>query len=301
MIRGFHTFDELRIRFPELQSSSETWEENVFVCVTLPSKEEFVELHRCYQCLKCRNKVSLVAFDLNENCGALMVRCRSCFEDQFLFITKNHTTSPDICIFQMAPKLKTTQSLFDGFKCPSCQKPFQGITVDTTAYDIKTIIATHLRCNNCGECMNIVFWDPPRNYFQYSIKMGDCVRQVSPFAALVFYVSALENYLQKAFLSASSFNKYLVQKRRVNFQNLREANELFKEYFNLNLAQIAGSYWQIMLDAVKKRNMIVHNAGHDKDFNLINVDDTVIKEVRKTICTFVDSALRPELRKKYID
>jgi hypothetical protein len=149
--------------------------------------------------------------------------------------------------------------------------------------------------------MNIVFWDPPRNYYQHSLKIGDRVRQVSPQAAVVFYVSALENYLQKVFLSASSFNKYLVRKRCVNFQNLEEAKEVFQEFFSLNLAQLAGSDWKIMVDAVKKRNMIVHNAGHDKNFNLVNVDDSDASTVRETISAFVDNTLRPELRKKYVD
>jgi len=301
MIRGFQTFQEMYTRFPKLQSDRATCEENVFVSLTLPSEKEFVDLHKHCQCRKCRNGVSLVAFDLNDSCGALMVRCRSCYEDQFFFITKEQTTSPDICIFIMSPKLESTQSLFAGFKCPSCKQLFQGITVDTTAYDIKTIVATHLQCSNCRQCMNIVFWDPPRNYYQHSLKIGDRVRQVSPQAAVVFYVSALENYLQKAFLSASSFNKYLVRKRCVNFQNLEEAKEVFQEFFSLNLAQLAGSNWEIMVDAVKKRNMIVHNAGHDKNFNLVNVDDADASTVRETISAFVDNTLRPELRKKYVD
>jgi len=131
--------------------------------------------------------------------------------------------------------------------------------------------------------------------------MGDRVNQVSPQAAVVFYVSALENYLQKAFLSTSSFNKYLVRKRRVNFQNLEEAKEVFQEFFSLNLAQLAGSDWQTMVDAVKKRNMILHNAGHDKNFNPVNVDDALASTIRQTISAFVEKTLRPELRKRYVD
>jgi len=159
----------------------------------------------------------------------------------------------------------------------------------------------HLQCSNCRECMNIVFWDPPRNYYQYNFNIGDRVRQVSPQAAVVFYVSALENYLQKAFLSASSFNKYLVRKRHVNFQNLKEAKEIFQEFFNLNLAQLAGDDWQIMVDATNKRNMIIHNAGHDKNFTPVNVDDVFASKIRETISAFVDNTLRPELRKRYVD
>jgi hypothetical protein len=301
MIRGFQTFQELRARFPKLQSDSATYKENVFVSLTLPSEKDLIDLHVYCQCHECRSAVRLVAFDLNDNCAALMLRCISCYEDQFFFITKERTTSSDVCIFRMSPKLKSTQSLFAGFKCLSCKQPVQGININTTAYDIKTIIATHLRCSKCRECMNIIFWDPPRNYYQYSLNMGDSVKHISPQVALVFYVSALENYLQKAFLSASSFNKYLVLKRCVSFQNLEEAKDIFKEYFNLDIAKLAANDWQKMIDAVKKRNMIIHNAGHDKNFNLIDVDDTVASTTRETISTFVDTTLRHELRKRFVD
>ncbi len=301
MIRGFRTFEELREHFPELQMNSQMRNENVYVCLALPGTGEFLELHKQRRCVKCTGSMNVVAHDLNETCGVMMLRCSSCLEDEFLFITRERTTSADVCVFQMAPKLKTTRSLFDGFKCLSCKRELEGITVDTAAYDIKTIVATHLRCGHCGECMNIVFWDPPRNYFAYSIQLGDSVRMASAYAALVFYVSALENYLQKSFLAASSFNKFLVLTRRVSFQNLHEASALFKQYFNLELPKIAGDRWEIMMGAVKKRNMIIHNAGHDKAFNRIDVDDHAVETIRTAIHGFVDDALRPELRKMNVD
>jgi len=301
MIRGFKTFEELRSRLGELQSDKARCKENVFVSLTLPSEKELLELGTDCKCEKCGNDVRVVDFDLNKSCGALMLRCVSCYEDYFLFITKEQTTSPDVCIFRMSPKLGSTQSLFAQFECPGCKQAFQPIGVDTTGYDIKTIVATHLSCSNCRECMNIVFWDRPHNYYEHSLKLGDCVKQVSPEAALVFYVSALENYLQKVFVWASSFNKYLVVRRHVSFQNLREANEVFKQFFALNLAQHAGGDWEVMLDAVRKRNMIVHNAGHDNKFNPISVDDGVAETVRETVSKFVDVTLRPEVRKRYID
>ncbi len=301
MIRGFNTFAEFRRAFPQLQLDPSAKDENVFVTLTLPTEPELLAVHSDARCPSCGGPMSVVASDRRSNCGALLLRCSACFKDHFLFITSERTTSPDVCIFRMSPKRDSTQSLFDGFKCMQCNNPFQLDALDTGGYDIKTIIAIHMKCSSCRVCMNILFWDSPTNYYEHAIALGDAARPHAPEAAHVFYVAALENYLQKCFIAASDFNKFLVRSRKTGFQNLGEAKEVYREYFGIDLPALAGNTWQSLMDAVHVRNMIVHNAGHDMKFNPIRVTESDANSVRRQITDFVENALRLQTRQRMVD
>lgn len=301
MLRGFKTFGELLQWFPTSQLDPNTREENVFVSLTLPNEDDLRSIQEYARCSKCGGSVCVVASDLRPPCAALMTRCRSCYQDHFFFVTQEKSTSSDIAIFTMSPKAGSTKSLFDGFTCPQCSKPFHLEPIDTSSYDLKTIVATHLRCTACSNRQNVVFWDPPRNYFTYCIELGDKARPIIPAAALVFYVAAVENYLQKCFISSSPFCKYLVSSRRIGFQDLQVANNVYQNYFNLSLSDLAGSNWLLLSSAVKKRNMIVHNAGHDQQFNQIEITDAELQTIRDSAVAFVNEKLRPEMRKRMVD
>jgi len=295
-ILGFNRFAELAATIGKIEEKDPG--SQVLVCRELPQREQLLSLAPSVCCKSCGpGTLGVVAAHINPPAAALMCRCQKCLEAVHLFISRKDTTNTDLAIFPGSSKSQYYQDLFNQFKCPKCKERFPELGLDRSQYDYVTILPIVARCDKCGTCFNILFWDNPLTYFSCAFRIGDKVSDVSPEAALVFYVSGLESLLQKAFVFASRFNHFLVAKRKVSFQDLNRAAEIYKAFFNLDLKQLASKAWQPLVEAVRKRNCVLHNAGHDQQFNPIQITIGEIGNLRNLIWDFVDKGLDPELKR----
>lgn len=296
-IKGFHRFSELASAFPGIQRQNP--DENVFVCRQFPSRQDLEGLVGHMRCSRCsESRMGLVAVELNPPAAAIMTRCLNCMCEAFCFVTSEDTTSPDTAIFPGSSKSRRHEDLFKQFTCPACHALWDDLDIDKDLYDLKTILPVLARCSKCRERFNVIFWDSPLTYFDYAVDVGNALLEVSPEAALVFYACALENFLQKAFVFASDFNRFLVKRRRASFQDMKEAKAIYKEYFKIDLVALSGTDWQAIVEAVTKRNMIVHNAGHDHRFMPIDVSKDYAQQFRDTVTDLVKDKLDKLLRQK---
>lgn len=295
-IPGFHRFAELAAAIGRIEQKDPG--SQVLVCRELPQREQVLSLASTLRCKDCGpGTLGVVAAHINPPAAALMCRCQKCLKAVYLFISSKDTTNADLAIFPGSSKSQYYQALFDQFKCPKCKEKFPELGLATSQYDYLTILPIAAQCDKCGACFNILFWDNPLTYFSCAFRTGDKVSGVSPEAALVFYVAGLENLLQKAFVFASRFNHFLVAKRKLSFQDLKRAAEVYREFFGLNLKELARKSWQPLIEAVQKRNCILHNAGHDQKFNPVQITTGEINDLRKLIWDFVETRLDLQLKR----
>ncbi len=302
LIKAFHRFSELASAFPGIQKQNP--DEDVFICSEFPTRQDLEGLVGHMRCSKCSgSRMGLVAVELNPPAAAVMTRCLDCLEEEFCFVTSEKTTSPDIAIFEGSSKSLLYEGLFKKFTCPrpTCHALWDDLGIDKDRYALKNILPVLARCSKCRERFNIIFWDHPLTYFDHAAKLGNTLLKVSPEAALVFYASALENFLQKAFIFASDFNLFLSNNRKVSFQNLNEANKIYKEYFEIDLVDISGKAdWQELQRCLQNRHSIVHNAGHDKNFMPIEVSEDDAQQFHDIVTDLVRNKLDKLLRKKLV-
>jgi RNase P subunit RPR2 len=299
-ILGFHKLSRL---VDEMKNpASEIHDQHVLVCRELPSEKQLISLAPSLICKNCRTTtMKAVSAGVNPPAATLLSRCLTCLKEAFLFVCAHDTNSGDIAVFPGSSKSEYHKTLFEGFKCPKCEKPFPDLRLDRTTYEFRIVLPVHARCQHCGACFNIVFRDSPLNYFSEALRLGDSVADASPAAALVFYVAAMENVLQKCFTFASRFNHFLVHEcKALRFQNLDLAARLYKEYFELDLRQMIGSNWQTIIQATQKRNNIVHNAGHDRKFNPVIVTKAEVEQLRVILWDWVQKELDPAMKSKFV-
>lgn len=225
----------------------------------------------------------------------------NCLKDTFLFISSERSvSSSDIAVFPGSSKSTYYRGLFQQFKCPVCDSIWGPLGIDLASFYYHLILPVLASCSKCKERFNVVFYDTPWTYYSEADRLGDTVLEVSPAAALVFYVAALENFLTKAFAFSSEENRLLVLQRKVSFQDLRTAKKIFREQYATNLPQLCGNAaWQAIMAAVQDRHSIVHNAGHDKNLNPINITHERARIVLKHIESLV-SNLDPIMKRKCV-
>ena len=112
----------------------------------------------------------------------------------------------------------------------------------------------------------------------------------SPRGGLVFLVSALETFLQKAFLFQSTSNKFLIEHRRVNFQSLHDARDFYDQFMGVDLKTlVTDSQWNMLGNAIRDRHGLIYNAGFDRQFELIKVSSSDLAPLRAAIVDFVSA------------
>jgi hypothetical protein len=176
-------------------------------------------------------------------------------------------------------------------QCSKCKagtlKSVDGIRCNRMALDI-------VECDNCHFTVPVI--SVVRNtLFAYShdIQLGKKVASDFPEIALVFCISALETYFRQLFEYHSDLNKFLVRRRRVNFQDLSETSEIIKEEFKIDISILAAKDWPFLHEKFQLRHRIIHCASHDKKGKKIEltqgeierlfslVDDLVFKVERE--------------------
>lgn len=260
---------------------------------TLPTSDIVSKLWRKLNCNKCGSTgINLVSFGENETVAAAQGRCLACSKLHWLFFSSEEIWSADIIIVIGSSKDETYKQQFSELTCQLCGSDMViSPNKDHDKYDIISILPFHHSCKSasCKFKLNFLFWDTPMSYFKKAMALAKEVFEHSEKAGLVFVLSALETYLQKAFMFSSTGNKYLVNKRKVNFQNLSEASEIYNAFMNINLNTITpNSSWAVMKDGFKKRHGIIHNAGMDRNFVKIIVEKDYVNKLKSIVEEFVN-------------
>lgn len=272
---------------------------SVAVVDQLPSREQAFDLVARLTCEKCGSqKLGLVGFETNPPVAVVMARCKDCLTDTHVFLS----TKDDVrfrvvhCLAPMKGTHATDQ--LSSTNCFECGAPNESL--ETPSFRFKRIWPTLLKCTKCPASVNFIFHETPINYYVHNIQIADSVKSTSAAAALVFYASALEVYLQKAFAFHSDFNDFLITNRRVSFQDLRGATDIYKASFGLDLPSLAGVGWQTLVAAFKQRNLVVHHASMDQDFNPIVIAGSFLDDVKRETESLVRKKLDEELRRRLV-
>lgn len=260
----------------------------------LPNIRDIQVLISKCKCDKCGEKtIRLISYEASDAVGGIMGRCSNCRSLFWIFLSKERLWSGDLGIALGSFKNNTYRKQLRDSKCPKCKSNIKvQFKRPDNEYDFLIVLPVLIVCTNklCDWRVSIIFWDSPKSYFQLAMKLAEEVIPCSPRAALVFIVSALETYLQKAFMFQSPNNKYLIQKRKVNFQSLQESNDIYKQYMGTDLTQYMNKKeWEILSNSIKRRHGLIHNAGLDKHFEEICVETGEIEPLKKLVVKIVNS------------
>ena len=130
----------------------------------------------------------------------------------------------------------------------------------------------------------------PYDIFKLNIEKSEKLISGSPEAAIILAISAFEAFCSKVFSEKGPLEKYLIDKRRVSFQQLDSTKEIFRLHFGIDLTADSIS-WQMLQKMLKYRHELIHSAGVNKDGSLVRIDRNfasegmeAIKKLVSTIC-----------------
>jgi hypothetical protein len=119
--------------------------------------------------------------------------------------------------------------------------------------------------------------ETPPDYLRINIYRARNLIQYDVAAAIILGVSAFEAFCSDYFAAIGDFEKYLVDSRRISFQQLDVANNIFKIRMNLDLASDTAS-WETLNQIFKVRHILIHRGGVQKDGTLVRVTKQLAKQ-----------------------
>jgi thymidine kinase len=272
-------------KYPDLLSVG-----NVIQLSPLPNFEHIQALINSSACPYCGgNSLVLISYEISEKVSALFARCKNCKQPTFVFFGEETFWSADVNVIMASAKDEEYRNQLQNLECDICHVKLEVLySKDPKNYDVQRIVPIQTKCPSCAKKLNWIFWDSPQYYFDKALTLADEVIQCSPRAGLVFLISALETFLQKAFLFQSTSNKFLIEKRKVNFQSLQDARDIYVEFMGIDLTSfVKTSQWDTLAKAVQERHYLVHNAGFDKRFQQITVSSTDLQALRVDVVELV--------------
>lgn len=151
-----------------------------------------------------------------------------------------------------------------------------------------------LECEKCGARKNEIFFYPP---FKYAQSLLNRVRvSESSSAIVIFAVTAIEVYFSKVETFISSTTS-ISTREKWNFQNLESIKKFIKKHLKLSVPELIklgqsenesdGHFeiqygyteeisvifdWELLVRFVKFRHRLVHEAGYDENYRLIDIE-----------------------------
>lgn len=253
-------------------------------------------LEQCI-CSNCKSKgIYFLAYEKVGTIAALAGRCKNCRADYWAFFSECRPYSGDIIIVWGSTKAGSFKGEIDGFPCSKCGSLIKATQFkESSEYDFQMVLPLLLECtgSSCNVKHNTIFYDCPMAYFELALAMVDETLKASHRGGLVFTMSALETYLNKAFMFLEPRARYLVKKRKVNFQSLQDTKELYEEYFGIDLsATISKQDWSYLGDAMTKRHCLIHNAGLDINFSEISLSFEYVERAKQIVKDFIKAVNR---------
>ena len=265
---------------------------NVIQVSPLPLAEDIEKLINKCDCRECgKNSVRLIAYEHSEKVGGVLGRCDECRTLFWAFFSQEQPWSADLIIAIGSSKSGAYREQLKGLECTKCSSKMEvNFKKPDNEFDFQMILPIMLICANkkCDCRQNIIFWDTPKSYFHLALKLAEEVIPHSSRAALVLIMSALETYLQKAFMFQSPKYKYLVQQRKVNFQSLKESGDIYKEFMGIDIKSvISNQEWESLANSITRRHGLIHNSGLNRHFEEIIVESNEIEPLKALVIKFV--------------
>ena len=101
-------------------------------------------------------------------------------------------------------------------------------------------------------------------------------------------MSAFEAFCSDKFASLGELEKYLVDNRRISFQQLETVKDVFRIRFNVELTRDASS-WSVLHEIFGARHTLIHRGGVKKDGSLLRIDESTARNGLSAIEAIVQS------------
>jgi hypothetical protein len=259
----------------------------------LPSREQTADVAKAMACPHCHAAPCiLVTCHDDGTIVVALIRCTSCLKPIVLIFTLERDASGCIVMLGNPKSREYRQQFSEEMKC-NCGAAVDTPNLDLDSFRYKVLLPFKLQCRSCGKTVLGTFMQSPRQYFEHDIAISRTVRASSPAASWVFCIAAMETFLQKAFAFEPNppFNLFLVDTRKVDFQS-QAAKDVYAAHFGVDLPALAGTHWQELVEASRKRNYIVHNNGHDKSMNEVVIEPDDVVKVEALVTAFIAAVER---------
>lgn len=253
-----------------------------------------------YRCERCGSmKLRPLAFVRGENNSAFLFECIECYTYVPFVFTKKQLSTPDV-IINIVENVEELNMQIEkepsGGTCPKCQK---GEYRSADVVKCNRMTVDIVECNNCHFSAPVIsIVRSTLRAYSYDIQLAKKVVKDFPKISLVFCVAALETYFRQLFQYHSELNAYLVEKRRVNFQNLEETKTILKKEFGIDIVKLIEQDWKFLRESFKKRNCVIHNASYDLKGKRIELSE---KEINKLFSIVDDLVYKVEMTLFYND
>lgn len=216
-----------------------------------------------YRCNKCASmKLRPLAFVRGENNSAFLVECIECYDLTPFVFTKKQLSTPDVVINIVENVGDLDKQIRKEPSHGTCSKCKKGIYQSIDKSICNRMSLDIVECDSCHFSAPII--SIVRNTlfaYSYDIKLGKKVAGEFPEIALVFCVAALETYFRQLFQYHSELNEYLVERRRINFQNLAETKTILKKEFGIDIAKLVQKDWNFLCERFRMRHKVIHHCS----------------------------------------
>jgi hypothetical protein len=244
--------------------------------LTIEQHKKVIELYKC----NCSSsKLRPLAFVIGENNSAFVYECIECYKTHPFVYTKKPLSTYDT-ILVIVNNVEDLKKQLEKESPNICSKCKSGSTKSIDVIKCKRMALDILECNKCGFSVPAISVVRSTLFaYSYDIQLGKKVAKEYPQISLVLCVSALETYFRQLFKYRSELNEFLVKKRRVNFQSLKETKAIFKKEFGIDIVKLVEKDWQFLNEKFEMRHGIIHNASFDKYGNKIDISEQGINKL----------------------
>jgi hypothetical protein len=153
------------------------------------------------------------------------------------------------------------------------------------------VLFAEIRENNeKGRTVYVYYIEDPREVFNINIERARKLINYDSGAAIILAVSAFEAFCADKFASTGELEKYLVEFRRISFQQLDTVKDVFRIRFSVDIASNT-TYWDILRETFSTRHILVHRGGVRNDGSLVREEEARALAVRavRAITALVES------------
>jgi len=144
--------------------------------------------------------------------------------------------------------------------------------------------------NEIGRMVYVSYIEDPREVFNINIERARRLIRYDSAAAIILAVSAFEAFCSDRFASLGELEKYLIEFRRISFQQLETVRDIFRIRFSVDIASNT-ICWNVLRETFSIRHILVHRGGVRKDGSLIREAEAEALAIRavKAITAVVES------------
>ena len=224
---------------------------------------------------KLYNKLS------DEKLAVSFFKCQHCYHNMLMVLTTwRFWTNSTVCSMKSKiPSRKIREDEIANIPCNCKGGKYQSLHV----IENDSVAAHVLRCAGCDKKMLIFYeklYDVPYRHLR---TMADKVTDLVPELVLVSCASAFEVYCRYVFEHHSALTKSMIEKRKLNLQDLESIKDAFLNGFGIDIVHLDPEKWEIITGIFRKRHLIVHNGGFDKEGTIIRSSRTEAINALETV------------------